>query len=128
MELGKFLQSFYDYSQKASDITRQLGFAGLAAIWIFKGTREGEPTVPHEFFLPGTLIIMGLACDLMQYVAGSIIWSAFYSARERRGFKSSDETMAPIWLNRPIYIFFYTKIILISSSYYFLLRFMLERF
>jgi len=44
MNLQDYRDDFYTYSGKASDISRQLAFAGIAIIWIFK--KEVPATVP----------------------------------------------------------------------------------
>jgi hypothetical protein len=43
-----YRQDFYDFSGKASDASRQLAFAAIAVIWLFKtDTTSGQPTIPH---------------------------------------------------------------------------------
>ena len=128
MILEKFLDDYHEYSGKASDITRQLGYAGLATIWIFKGGPESKPSVPQELFRPGPLIIVGLACDFLQYVVASVIWKSFHALKERRGIKSDENVKAPPWLNKPVVVFFWAKIIFVAIGYHYLLRSMLQNF
>lgn len=40
-------------SDKSSEINRQLAFAGIAIIWVFKTDSGGRQIVPNELFLPG---------------------------------------------------------------------------
>lgn len=44
MKLQDYRQKFYDQAEKTSDVVRNLGFAGIAIIWVFKienaNTRE----------------------------------------------------------------------------------------
>lgn len=35
MTLSDYLASYYELSGKASDVSRQLAFAGIAVIWVF---------------------------------------------------------------------------------------------
>ena len=117
MELKEYLQAYYTYSEKASNITRQLGFAGIALIWVFRGTNTNELLVPHELILPGVFLILGLSCDLLQYVSGTLIWGLFHRMKEREGLEANDELKAPSWLNKPILFFFIAKMVAISVGY-----------
>ena len=36
MKLSDYRETYYEFSGKASDVTRQLAFAGIAIVWIFK--------------------------------------------------------------------------------------------
>jgi hypothetical protein len=40
MKLKEYLETFYTFSEKTSNIARQLGFAGIALIWVFRGTNK----------------------------------------------------------------------------------------
>jgi thiamine transporter ThiT len=80
-----YWQDFYEFSGKASDINRQLAFAAIAVIWLFKtDTPNGQITIPHDLIWPGILIVAALAADLLQYVAGSLIWGSYARYLERR--------------------------------------------
>ena len=66
MNLQDYRDDFYTYSGKASDISRQLAFAGIAIIWIFKKKVPATGlTVPSELILPGILIVLALGVDLL---------------------------------------------------------------
>ena len=66
MRLQDYRETFYEFTGKASDITRQLSFAGIAIIWIFKKETGTALTVPHELLWPGVLIVLALFFDLLQ--------------------------------------------------------------
>ena len=117
MELKEYLQAYYTYSEKASNITRQLGFAGIALIWVFGGPNSNELLVPHKLILPGVFLVLGLSCDLLQYVSGTLIWGLFHRMKEREGLDANDKLKAPAWLNKPILFFFITKMVAISVGY-----------
>jgi hypothetical protein len=124
MELKKYLEDYYFYSGKASDISRQLGFAGIALIWIFRGNDPNEPLVPQELILPGIFLVLGLACDLLQYACGALIWGVFHRIKERKGLSASDELKAPSWLNKPILALFIIKIFAIIVGYVLIFRYL----
>ena len=89
MKLRDSLDNYYYYSGKASDIARQLGFAGLAIIWIFRIEGGASSSlVPKKLTVPAALIVSALACDLLQYVAGAAIW-AIYHRRKSMGVMGS---------------------------------------
>ncbi len=62
--LEKFRESYYELSGKASDTARNLAFAGIAIIWIFR-TGEGVANkIPQAIFWPLGLFAVALALDL----------------------------------------------------------------
>lgn len=111
-----------DYvSGRLSDICRQLGFAGLAIIWLFKTGREPEQVIPLTLVLPGFLLVLALSFDLLQYLSGSLVLEYFTSKAQKARKTSFD---APKWMNLPSRIFFYGKTALIAISYVYLLGFL----
>jgi len=86
MKLDDYRETFYSYTGKASDISRQLAFAGIAIIWIFKKDLPGAGlTVPRELIVPGLLIVLALGFDLLQYCLGTVIWGGVLSTQRSRG-------------------------------------------
>ena len=77
---------FSYYSGKAGDLSRQLGLAALALVWLFHGlqphnTLDGNPAtaIPRavlsgEFKLPILLVVVSLSVDAVQYVLGTVLW------------------------------------------------------
>jgi len=127
---------------KLGDITRQLAFAGIAVIWIFKKDVEGLPAIPKSLFAPGILIISSLFLDLLQYGSSSLLWNVYYRIKENefKGRKSAKrkpdaakieefskvEFEIPDWFNHVQYFFFWTKVVSIIIAYYFLLKFLFK--
>ena len=118
----------YDYfTGTLSSISRQLGFAGLAVIWIFKTEQSGAYSVPPELILPGVLLVAGLAADFLHYALGSIIWGCYHRYKEINGTIETDEFLAPSPINWPGNFMFFCKSVLIAIAYYLLLVFLLGR-
>jgi hypothetical protein len=69
------------YTQKAGDLTRQLGLAGIGVIWLFRFTTTSGLTIPTEFSLPAALIVLSLALDLTQYLVGISFWGDVWLRR-----------------------------------------------
>ena len=127
MTLSDYLASYYELSGKASDVSRQLAFAGIAVIWVFHQGHGSAVDVPGSLIAPAALFIGGLACDLLQYVSGTLIWGAFHRIQEQRlGAGSEKPLTAPAYFNWPGLFFFWSKLGLILIGYLLLLRYLLS--
>lgn len=124
MKIQDYRDTFYTFSGKASDLNRQLGFAGIAIIWLFKKEPIGGLTIPRELVLPSFLIVGSLVCDMVQYCLASIIWHWFYRSKEKIGIKEDKDLAHSVWLERPIWIAFWLKIVLIVAAYVFISLFL----
>ena len=127
MELKKYLEAYHEFSGKASDIARQLAFAAIAIIWIFKTNSIEIIAIPNELIRPSALIIMALAFDLLQYVIASIIWKIFYSLKERKGVPVDQDVKASPWLSRIVLFFFIFKILFVIVGYILIFKFILSK-
>lgn len=102
------------FTEKLSDINRQLAFAGIAVIWIFKVQIGDKLTIPDELILPLIFIVSSLCFDLMHYLYGSIAWTIFHRVKENAlSNKKIDKTAdikAPKWIPNLTYVFFFSKV------------------
>jgi hypothetical protein len=120
-----FVQSRYKYySEKASDRVRQLGFAGIALIWIFRRNANGELQLPEQLIPPALALILALACDFLQYVAGTLIWAVYGRWLEFRKMGKDTEFQAPDAVNWPALICFWSKICLMAIAYALIVHFL----
>jgi hypothetical protein len=126
MKLQGYRDDFYTFSGKASDISRQLAFAGIAIIWIFKKDQPGAITIPRELVFPGLFIVLALSFDLLQYCVASVIWRIFYRSKEKAYVSEDVELEHSIWLEVPIYIIFWAKIICVFAAYYFIFEYLIR--
>jgi len=114
--------SFDIYTGKVSDIARQLSFAGIAIIWIFKTGDSYKPENIGWFLWPLIWFVVTLVLDFLQYIAGSLTWY-FYARtieKEQRkfgGLNLDKEYDPPDYLLWPMYILFWLKTITISIGY-----------
>lgn len=108
-------------SDKSSEINRQLGFAGIAVIWVFKTDNGGRQVVPDELFLLGLLLVISLSVDLLQYVIKSEIWYRVTRRNERAGVTNFT---VPEWVNYPGDILYWLKIAGTIIAYALLIRFL----
>lgn len=123
MKLSQYKEDFYHFSGKLSDINRQIAFAGIALIWIFKKTNGNEIVICHELVLPSILLALALGFDIFQYIYQSITWALFYRYHEKRLKKKKidKEIHAPTVLNYPSWIFFILKVLLVITAYIFII-------
>ncbi len=82
------------YSEKAGDISRQLGLAGIAVIWLFS---EGK--IPAAFHPPLFLILLSLFLDVFHYVFATLRFTPEY-LKGRAHAKLADYTKTNVFLLR----------------------------
>jgi len=82
MKLSGYKDDYYYFTGKLGDINRQIAFAGIAIIWIFK-KEDGENIILcKDLIFPSILFAIALACDLLQYIYQSLTWAIFYRLKE----------------------------------------------
>jgi hypothetical protein len=126
VKLQDYRDDFYTFSGKASDISRQLAFAGIAIIWLFKKDALPALSIPHELLVPGILILFSLALDLFHYCLASLIWRLYYRSKEKSGTSEDEELQHSVWLERPLWFLFVAKIILVLLAYLWIIRYFLN--
>lgn len=111
-------------SGTASSLSRQVAFAGLAFLWIFKEESEQGLQLPEELFQPAVCLILAILCDLLQYVSTYIIyWLRLVHLERKEGCDRTKEHEHPGWMNFPAQLFFSTKLLLVLVAYCLLLSF-----
>lgn len=112
---------------KASDISRQIAFAGIGVVWIFSRQADGSVSVPPALVQVLEFLCGALVLDLMQYVVGGLLWSAFNRHHEKKRNSVNDDPviLAPPWINYPAIFFYLTKIALVLCGFATLLCFLL---
>lgn len=109
------------YSGKVSEIARQLGFAGIAIVWVFKVGEGTLQAVPIQLVPPALLLVLGLAFDLIHYLTATALWQVLTSRAHKAG---REEFVAPSWINTPAWLLFIAKIIFIGSAYLYLIMYL----
>ncbi len=118
MKLSEYKKD-YDYlTGKASDVARQLSFAGIAIVWIFKSGEGAQTTVPRTLLLVLALFAGSLFFDLAHYVVASAIWGYFHRRQEKLPNAARDPDLtAPAWYNWPAIGFFVMKLATVFAGY-----------
>lgn len=109
-----------DATGKASDVGRQIAFAGIATLWLLRNERSVRP---FDTTLLVALMLLGAALlvDFLQYVYCSWVWKDFYNKQYDE--HNCDDALVdiPDGLSASIYRFFWTKIGILLLGYLFLL-------
>lgn len=126
MKLRDYRDDFYTFSGKASDVSRQLAFAGIAIIWLFKKDTVPGITLPRELLMPGILIVASLTTDMLHYCLASVTWRLFYRHQEKAGVGERKELTHSVWLERPIWALFCLKIVFVLLAYIWILQYLLN--
>src|SRR5215208_1329761 len=107
MQLKDTQEAYQYYSGKTSDIVRQLAFAGLAVIWVFKTDAGGRQIINPQLLLAGIFLILGLTLDFLHYVVGTLVWGAYNRKKEKQLKHTNKEFLAPPKINWPTIILFW---------------------
>ena len=124
MDLDKFRDAYYDYTNKASDAARKLSFAGIAIIWVFRAGDGLASKLPEPLLWPILLFATALGSDLLQYVWGGLAWSIFCRMKEKGHSPVDADMNAPAWINWPTNVFYYLKIGLVVVGYAMMIAFL----
>jgi hypothetical protein len=127
MNLEKAQEAYDYFTVKASDLVRQLGFAGIALIWIFKGTINGREVVPPDLVPAAKWIAVALSLDLLHYVFGALIWGAYHRFKERQATPKGETFEAPRMINWPTLACFWGKIVAVGLAYARIIPFLAAR-
>src|SRR4051794_34452286 len=105
MKLADTRDNYQFNTGKTSDIVRQLCFAGLALVWIFKTGDSSHLVVPPPLVFPSFVFIAALTLDLLQYFLNSIIWGLYNRHHEKISLDQEREFTAPTIINLPANVF-----------------------
>lgn len=125
MKLPEALENYYYHSGKVSEIGRQVAFAGIALIWIFKV--DGQNKVPVELILPAMFILASLVLDVLQYLYATVAWGIFRRKKEKELNAANTpeaEFLAPRALNWPTNVLFYAKVVCLGAGYWLLYQYL----
>ena len=141
MKLEDTREIYYETTGKVSDLVRQLGFAGIAIIWVFKTQSEGRQIIPKGFLPAGIFLVLALAADLFQYAASVQIWDKFNRNKETEltekaeilsaqgvSYDVEEEDFdAPDSINDLTKRLFWTKFVLMFAAYVYLILYLTYR-
>jgi hypothetical protein len=121
-------ENYYYHSGKVSDIARQLGFAAIALIWVFRvQLPSGRYVVPTRLLVPGLPAVIALSLDFLHYIAGSLAWGVYSRQQERQGKAETDLVAPSDSINWPALFLFWAKVALIVATYVLLLVYLFQQ-
>ena len=125
MRLSDYKKDYDHLTGKASDVARQLSFAGIAIVWIFRTGQGTDATLPGILLVSLGLFALALLSDLSLYIIASIIWGRFHRCQEKKLTDSSEDPdlEAPAWYNRPAIVLFALKLASVAVGYAILVTF-----
>ena len=124
MKLSEYKRDYQQLSGKASDVARQLSFAGIAIVWVFKMGTGPNLKIPDQLIFSMILFCLALASDLLQYIIGAAIWGGFHRYHEKKVTQPNDpDLIAPKYLNWPANVLFYSKFVFVFISYISILKY-----
>jgi hypothetical protein len=124
MKIQDLRNTYYESSGKVSDLSRQLAFAGVAIIWIFRiGNQSGGIPFSKQLLIPLYCFVLGLALDLGQYIYKTIVWWALNTYHWRKHRSNETDVEVSGWFNVPSNIMFWGKIAFIAYGYFLLLTY-----
>lgn len=128
MKIKDIRASQDEITGKLSDITRQLAFAGIAIIWIFRIGEDNYPIIAlsKNLVWPLIFIILSLFLDLLHYSYSSYIHRYIIKKAINIG-KKNDEDYFKVkekWI-KPTRILFWLKVVSLIIGYVLLIIFVL---
>lgn len=119
MKQSEIREAYEELSGLLSKFNRQLAFAGIGIVWLFRITdKSGDVTIDREMLAPILCFIISFAFDLLQYLWQSYVWYLFYwYNRSYKKLKEDDETDEPEWPNVVAWVLFTVKVCALMAAY-----------
>ncbi len=136
MTLKEIREDYVRYSANVSELSRNLSYAGIGVVWIFKQSASGDAikttfmsSIPEELRWPLLLFIAVLILDLLQYDIQTGIWYPYYikNKEQHKDEKEDDVNLQePESYNIIPWGFWIFKLIIVIIAYIFLGLFLLK--
>ena len=102
MKLREIRNDYERYSTKVSDINRQLIFAGIAIVWLFRvSSNDGHTTFPIGLYPTLLFFILSFGADILQYTIQSLLWFGFYWNKKCKNNKLNKKDAEDIIVKEP---------------------------
>ena len=118
MKQSEIREAYEELSGSLSKYNRQLAFAGIGIVWLFRITDKRNVSIEPEMLVPIMCFVISFAFDLLQYLWQSLAWYVFYwYNRQYKGLKETDEANEPEWPNVIAWAMFVIKVIALMVAY-----------
>lgn len=131
MKLSEIRDAYESLSGKLSDIVRQLSFAGIGIIWIFRvSNSENSILISKELYWPLLWLVITLILDALQYLISSLIWYFVY-CKYKKDNKNNDDGKVIVkekerW-NIASWVFWLLKTITLSIAFVYLACYLVDK-
>lgn len=129
MKLSEYDKDYYAFSAKAGDVARQLAFAGIAVIWLFKIDASNATSLPKQLWWPAAAFICSLTADILHYLIQTMIWGRFAYVQRTKHGKTDDDVIPdpPSWYLWPANLLFYVKTVSVVTGFALLFHYLWGR-
>lgn len=118
MKLSEIRKAYEDISGSLSKFNRQLAFAGIGIVWLFRATDDnGNTAIDSELITPILCFVVSFCFDLLQYFWQSYAWYIYYWYKKGTGVKEDEEVNEPEWPNIIAWIMFTIKVSALITAY-----------
>ena len=115
MRRADALAAYQDFSDRTSAKVRQLAFAAIGIVWVFRPTTGAH--FPTTLARIAILAVIALALAFAQSLYGTVAWGAFHRRQELASVGSNVDFKAPAILNWPTNTLFALKTIALIGTY-----------
>ncbi|MBD5583626.1 MAG: hypothetical protein HDQ88_00880 [Clostridia bacterium] len=151
LTLKEVKEAYEGLSGKASDIVRQLTFAGIGIVWIFNRGADVVSSaetccsndvglvaqcqdvafnIPSGLMTALLLLCLAVAIDLFQYFISTGIWYIIYLTKHNKNVEDdnpdAEKVKDPEWINLFPWILWVGKIVLTIWAYVLIAKFLFQ--
>lgn len=122
MKLSEIRKAYEELSGLLSKYNRQLAFAGIGIVWLFRTTdNTGNTSIDSGMLKPVMCFIISFSLDLIQYLWQSLAWYVYYYWKRIIDGKVEDDDMnEPEWPNVVAWIMLVLKVVSLVVAYVYL--------
>lgn len=130
MTLKEFWKEYQHYTRDLTEHERKLGFAGAAVCWLFK---RDDFTFPLAIYAALLFFVAYFIADVFQGFFAAITLRRFLHREEQKLWEATgkvdgeSEIQTPRNVDRPAFIFFIIKAVLLVAAFIFIAFYILER-
>ena len=118
MKLSEIREDYEELSGLLSRFNRQLAFAGIGIVWLFRATdKTGSTSIDPQLLTPVLCFVISFGFDLLQYFWQSLVWYIYYWFNRNKGIKEDTEMNEPEWPNIVAWLMFIIKVSALMAAY-----------
>jgi len=117
MKLSEIREAYEELSGLLSKFNRQLAFAGIGIVWLFRTTTVSGTIIEPAMLTPILCFVVSFSFDLLQYFWQSYVWYIYYWYMRGKGVHEDDEMNEPEWPNLIAWGLFTVKVCALIAAY-----------